>query len=363
MGPRTHFKALRDPLQRHGCAGAQLARDFHLSGIAFAPVFQLRLRPASPGQFLFQHPFGMHQVRLPQFRSVVVPARSVHLGQKFVFELFISQEPASLDGPPVGLGVLLLATMLHALGKVLASGGAVFGNAPFSQEPVGAQPADPLAGRLEVETVTAPGVGLQRLAGFEQLGADRIQMDVIADCLEIPITAAMHDERLVTAGKEVAEFLVPAIETDGVGAQQPLHARHEVGLGRLDDQVKVVAHETIGVHLPTGLLTGLAQGLEEPVPVLIVVEDLLAAVATVHQVVDGSRILHSKLARHRWQRAREGQNVNSYDRPLSRPAFAARLFTETSRHSLAEDKLQVFVVQRENVAFKGGGASSPTLEL
>jgi hypothetical protein len=38
----------------------------------------------------------------------------------------------------------------------------------------------------------------------------------------------------------VAEEFVAAIESRGVGAQEPAHLGHEIGVGRLDDEMKVI---------------------------------------------------------------------------------------------------------------------------
>ena len=64
----------------------------------------------------------------------------------------------ALDGLPVGFGTFLAPAVFHALGKMLPSCRAVFGNTPLAQEPVHSQPADPLARRFEVLPVTAPEV-------------------------------------------------------------------------------------------------------------------------------------------------------------------------------------------------------------
>jgi hypothetical protein len=72
----------------------------------------------------------------------------------------------------------------------------------------------------------------------------------------------------------VTEFFVSAIETDSVGAQQPLHAGHQVGLRCLDDQVKMVGHEAIGMHLPAGFVASFGQCFEKPMAVIIVRKDV-----------------------------------------------------------------------------------------
>ena len=123
-------------------------------------------------------------------------------------------------------------------------------------------------------------------------------MHVIADRLEIAAAAAIDNERLVAAAKEVAKLLVPAVEATGVGPQQPFHADNQIRLRRLNHQVKVIGHQAEAMYLPAGLVTALTQRLQKPLPVLIILEDSLTAVATVHDVIDGTRIFHSQLARH-----------------------------------------------------------------
>ena len=91
---------------------------------------------------------------------------------------------------------------------------------------------------------------------------------------------------------------VPAIESAGVNSQQPLHAFHQIGLGRFHDQMKVIGHQTQRMDLPPGAPTALAQGFDEPLPVLLILEDDLAPIPAAHQVIDRPLILHSHLARH-----------------------------------------------------------------
>ena len=81
----------------------------------------------------------------------------------------------------------------------------------------------------------------------------------------------------------MAEFLVSAVVAVGVGAQQPLHPVHQVGLRSFYHQMKVIPHEAIGVHLPTGLFAGFGKRLQEAAPVNVIQEDNLAPVATIHE--------------------------------------------------------------------------------
>ena len=48
---------------------------------------------------------------------------------------------------------------------------------------------------------------------------------------------------------------------------------------------------TLTVNLPVGLLTGFSQGLKVQVAVIVVSEDRLAAVATIHHVVNFPRAI------------------------------------------------------------------------
>jgi hypothetical protein len=60
----------------------------------------------------------------------------------------------------------------------------------------------------------------------------------------------------------------------------------------------VVAHEAIGMHLPTGPLAGFRQSFYQVVPIDIIQENVIPLIATAHDVIDSSGILDAKLARH-----------------------------------------------------------------
>src|SRR5437867_8664820 len=58
------------------------------------------------------------------------------------------------------------------------------------------------------------------------------------------------------------------------------------------------SYQTPGMHLPFGFSAALAQGLQEPRPVCVVLENGFAPVPAVHQVVNRPGILHSEFSRH-----------------------------------------------------------------
>jgi hypothetical protein len=49
------------------------------------------------------------------------------------------------------------------------------------------------------------------------------------------------------------------VQAQGVAAQEPAHAGHEIRVGRLDDEVKMIRHEAIGVSPKTRFLAGFSQ--------------------------------------------------------------------------------------------------------
>ena len=123
-------------------------------------------------------------------------------------------------------------------------------------------------------------------------------MHVIAGRDQVSGRTLVDDLRLVAASEKVSPLPVPTIETLRVGSQHPAHSGHEVRLRRLQHQMKMVAHETIGVHLPPGLRASLAEGSEERLPVTILNVDSFPAVAPVHDVIPRARILDAQRPGH-----------------------------------------------------------------
>jgi hypothetical protein len=60
----------------------------------------------------------------------------------------------------------------------------------------------------------APRVGSQPLIGLDHSRPDRIEMDIVADRFQIAGSAALHDQGLVPAAKEMARQFVALIETE-----------------------------------------------------------------------------------------------------------------------------------------------------
>jgi hypothetical protein len=93
------------------------------------------------------------------------------------------------------------------------------------------------------------------------------------------------------------------VQANRVGAQQPMHPFDQIRVGGLQHQMKVVAHQTIGMHLPISLLTRLRQRFEKILPIHVIVVNVLAPIPATHHtcpavalakgMMDRSRIINS----------------------------------------------------------------------
>ena len=123
-------------------------------------------------------------------------------------------------------------------------------------------------------------------------------MNIIPHGPQILVAASIHDQTFVPPGKQMAEKPVAAVEAPRVSAQKPFHAYHEVGLGRLDHEVKMVAHQTIHMHLPAGFEASLRQRFKKAPAINVVLKDGLPSVTSAHEVVDRPAIFQTDFARH-----------------------------------------------------------------
>ena len=89
-----------------------------------------------------------------------------------------------------------------------------------------------------------------------------------------------------------------AVEARRVGAQEPFHAGDQIGVGRLQHPMKMVGHQTEGMYLPAGFLTRFGQGVHKQRSILVGTENGLPPVPTVHNMIDGARIFHTKFSGH-----------------------------------------------------------------
>jgi hypothetical protein len=63
------------------------------------------------------------------------------------------------------------------------------------------------------------------------------------------------------------------VKARGVGSQEPLHARDQIRYRRFDNEMKVVTHQTVGMHLPVRLDADFSQRRREALPIFVIAED------------------------------------------------------------------------------------------
>ena len=88
------------------------------------------------------------------------------------------------------------------------------------------------------------------------------------------------------------------IELLGVGTQEPLHACTQVAAGCFHDQMKMVAHQTEGMNLPSCASTCASQQIEEELSIRIVAHDCLTPITSAEHMIDSTRVLDSEGTSH-----------------------------------------------------------------
>ena len=91
---------------------------------------------------------------------------------------------------------------------------------------------------------------------------------------------------------------VAAIEALGIDAVQLSHAAGQVGLGRLDQQVKVVVHQAVGVAVPPEALDDRGESVQECFAVFVVAKHFLARIAARGHMIDSARKFDAQRAGH-----------------------------------------------------------------
>jgi hypothetical protein len=106
---------------------------------------------------------------------------------------------------------------------------------------------------------------------------------------------------------------VSDVETPGVSAKQPFHPEDQIGHRGFDDQMKMIAHQAIGMNLPFRFSTSLAERREEPFTVSVILENVLAPITAVDNMLNGSRVLDAQFARRRQHLSAQPLWIDSED--------------------------------------------------
>ena len=249
--------------------------------------------PSQVLQSLGHQPLRFPLAALLSIRTVMIGACTPFRGcQQFLPKCFAAQTPAPSQ-PLIILRLLLRAPKFHPLRELLVPGLRVAGDPRFPQHPVHPQPRWALLRRLEILTIAAPVEAFQGRSTLDQFRPNRIQMNIVAHHPQIAAAAPLDNQRLVTPGKKMPAFLMPDVEPLGINPQQPLQAGHQILLGRFDYEVKMIAHETPGMHLPARLFASLRQRRQKHLPVMLPTKYLLPPVPAIHHMINRPGILNA----------------------------------------------------------------------
>lgn len=91
---------------------------------------------------------------------------------------------------------------------------------------------------------------------------------------------------------------VSSIKTHRISSEQPFHTRDKVRPRSLDDEMKMIAHQAIGMHLPASLRASLAERFQEGFSVDLVAKNCLPSIPTVQQMIKRAFVFDPDLAGH-----------------------------------------------------------------
>ena len=107
-----------------------------------------------------------------------------------------------------------------------------------------------------------------------------------------------HEFDPITPLEDMAAEAMSSRPGVGIGGEERLHATSEIRLRRLEHHVEVVGQDHERVDSPTATPDRPTQLLLEAVAVLVITDDVLAAIAAGHHVVDRARVLDAESSWH-----------------------------------------------------------------
>jgi hypothetical protein len=289
----SQVEALSNVFDGQCCFFAEPGGDGEFVRIIFAPPGQLFCGPAQAVKFLGNYTNG---AQCGSFAFQLGGALDVF--EQLFLEDGGAEIPAAANGLERCVTLFFAAPCFHPALELGAFRRGIFAQTMFAEQTIDSDPRWAVSGRHAVPVQTAPGIRAEGFFGRKQTGADGIEVDVIAHGFQVARGISVHEQRFVTAAENVTEELVPVVEANGIGAQQPTHAFNKVRLGGFCHEMEMVSHEAIGVQLPSSLMTRLRKRLNEVLPVHIIEEYILATIAPAHEVVNRSGILNSRLTGH-----------------------------------------------------------------
>jgi len=140
--------------------------------------------------------------------------------------------------------------------------------------------------------VAAPGILRQFTLLRDQPRPHWIQVHILAHHPQIHVVRSIHQQRLVLPREQMPSHPVSRIESLRGGSQKPLQSSHQRGLGSLQNQVKMISHEEICMHLPTAPPASLPERPLKSPPILLIEKNYLPDPLDSH-MTNSSRILDS----------------------------------------------------------------------
>ncbi len=108
----------------------------------------------------------------------------------------------------------------------------------------------------------------------------------------------IYQKRLVTPLEQVPDTLLPRVDLAGMAEGEVLHRPRQGLLARLYHQVHVVGHQAIAVDPVPEARDALGQQLEKALPIGLGEEDVLAAVAPQHHVIEAAGDVQARFPCH-----------------------------------------------------------------
>ena len=136
--------------------------------------------------------------------------------------------------------------------------------------------------------VTAPRPGLW---SRHQAGSHRIKHEIPTELQQVALT--FHDNTLEPTLQDMADPTMPPIEVLRVPTVQPSHAETERRFGRLEQQMVMIFHQTVGITPPVLLQHFLAEEAEKLLTVGVIKHDRLPRVSSRRDMMEPTRKIES----------------------------------------------------------------------
>lgn len=149
----------------------------------------------------------------------------------------------------------------------------------------------------------------------------------------------LEQDRLVAALEDVPHAPVARVERLRIRTVEPAHAEGKIRPRRLEHEVVVIPHQTVGMANPGAARANPREQLEETATIALVEKDRPARVPAARYVVNRTRILMPKLPRHTPEPTTQQQRSRAPRDPLHQLEPHPPRLRATSRRNARSDPL------------------------